>query len=184
VASDEGLVFNTHKVLSFIEPGSKGIEIGVWKGALARRIVQKQPSEYVLIDPWLYQPEFSNTMYGGGIAKCQADMDAIFTAVLKEFGRGFRFCDVRQGMSQDVLPSLPRRYFDWVIVDGNHTYVYTLLDLFLSYNRLRDGGVIIVDNFRGTDVNRACATFKFEMNARVSIVWEYGETIVFRRCEK
>ncbi|MGH7859695.1 MAG: hypothetical protein ACREQY_20400, partial [Candidatus Binatia bacterium] len=62
-------------------------EIGVWKGELSRRILDKtSPRRLHLIDPWLFQPEFPTRIYGGGAAKSQGDMDEIYRAVVAELG--------------------------------------------------------------------------------------------------
>lgn len=54
-------------------------EIGVWKGEFSERIYKiTEPKQLHLIDPWEFQSEFSDRMYGGSVAKNQSDMDSIY----------------------------------------------------------------------------------------------------------
>ena len=73
-------------LLKSIPKRSVGCELGVWKGEFSELILEwAKPSKLYLIDPWLYQPEFSQSWYGGIVANSQDAMDAIFNDVCKRF---------------------------------------------------------------------------------------------------
>ena len=66
------------KWLEELPSQSAGAEIGVWRGSFTHKIYRVvQPRVLHLIDPWLFQPQYPRLMFGGKIARSQADMDAI-----------------------------------------------------------------------------------------------------------
>ena len=61
-------------------------EIGVWKGTFSKHILKAtKPKKLHLIDPWAFQSEFPERLYGGIAAKSQADMDLIYQSVKRQF---------------------------------------------------------------------------------------------------
>ena len=73
-------------LLEIVPRQARCAEIGVWKGEFSRHVVDlTDPTEYYLIDPWAFQPDFPNRMFGGKVAKSQSDMDQIHDAVCQEF---------------------------------------------------------------------------------------------------
>jgi hypothetical protein len=50
------------------------------------------------------------------------------------------------GLSQNVLPALPRRELDLVLVDGAHGFPYPVLDWWHLAPRLREGGRMLLDD--------------------------------------
>lgn len=144
-------------------------EIGVWKGEFSERIRRETtPRELHLIDPWTFQSEFPDRMYGGKVAKSQADMDAIYEVVRERF---YRCSDVfvHRGTSEVVLDKFDDAWFDWVYIDGNHRYRFALSDLRLCFSKVKEGGVIAGDDYNwgkkeGFPVKRAVMDFVEENN--------------------
>ncbi|QGM22381.1 hypothetical protein GJ672_09030 [Spiribacter sp. 2438] len=127
-------------VLRKMPKGSVCAEIGVWKGQFSRSILDvTDPKELHLVDPWAFQDEYPDRMYGGKEAKGQKDMDDIFEAVKTAFAED-EAVHVHRGSSKDVLISFEDETFDWIYVDGNHYYGYVLEDLRLSYEKIKKGG--------------------------------------------
>lgn len=54
--------------------------------------------------------------------------------------------EIKRGWSRDVLPTLPKEYFDLIFIDGSHFYKDVLLDLQNSAVLLKNGGVICGDD--------------------------------------
>jgi SAM-dependent methyltransferase len=139
-------------------------EIGVWKGDYSDRILNiTSPQKLHLIDPWEFQSEFSERMYGGAVAKSQGDMDLIYEGVKKRFSE-FQNVILNKGKSEKVLQEFPDRYFDWVYLDGNHYYDYVLEDLEICFSKVRKGGIIAGDDYTwgvkdGFPVKRAVHDF-------------------------
>ncbi len=133
------------ELLSKLPKAAVGAEIGVWEGRFSETILEvAAPRELHLIDPWTYQPEFSNT--GFGRRKFASRMDEMFHEVRA------RFADVpavrlHRAPSGDVLRGFADGYFDWVYIDGNHNSPIIDEDLALSSVKVRPGGIIAGDDY-------------------------------------
>ena len=122
-------------------------EIGVWKGEFSRLILSEtNPKLFHLIDPWEFQPEFSERMYGGSVAKSQRDMDVIYHSVRQLFDNEERVI-FNKDKSDKILESFEDNYFDWLYIDGNHYYDYVLQDLEISLRKVKVGGIIAGDDY-------------------------------------
>lgn len=154
-------------LLARMPAGAVCAEIGVWKGDFSQRILERTaPRELHLIDPWAFQPEFPERMYGGSVAKGQADMDEIHRGVEGRFA-GIDAVRIHRATSADALATFPDGTFDWVYVDGNHYYEYVLEDLRTSWRKVRPGGMIAGDDYTwgealGFPVRRAVLAFAQE----------------------
>lgn len=138
------------ELLSRMPKGSICAEIGVWKGVFSRQILEiTLPSRLYLIDPWLLQPEFSERLYGGRVAKNQRDMDRIYEGVRHQLER-LPNVSILRGFSEEVLAEFSDGYFDWLYIDGNHEYEYVLKDLELAFLKIRPGGLITGDDYTWT----------------------------------
>ncbi len=144
-------------------------EIGVWKGEFSERILNlTAPSKLFLIDPWEFQSEFSDRMYGGAVAKNQLDMDKIYEGVKEKFD----ICSnvfVQRGKSEEILKQFDDGYFDWLYIDGNHYYEFVLNDLQMCFSKIKPGGVIAGDDYEwgeneGFPVKNAVHDFVLEKN--------------------
>jgi hypothetical protein len=122
-------------------------EIGVWKGDFSELIrTVTSPEKLHLIDPWEFQDEFPERMYGGAVAKGQRDMDSIYEDVKKRFAK-YPNIILHRGKSEDVLQEFANAYFDWVYIDGNHYYEYVMKDLETSYSKVKLSGFITGDDY-------------------------------------
>lgn len=141
-----------------------GAEIGVWKGHFSARLLQAtNPRELHLIDPWAFQPDCPDRMYGGSHAHGQEDMDAIFAQVRDGVGT-HPAVTIHRGTSATVLGTFDAAYFDWIYIDGDHSYTAVLEDLELAFRTVRPGGMIAGDDYRwgpdeGCPVRRAVRDF-------------------------
>jgi hypothetical protein len=154
-----------------------GAEIGVWQGEFTARILAiSKPRELHLIDPWLYQPEFSDHGYGGVVAKRQEDMDEIHASVANGVGTVAGVM-IHRMKSAEALERFADGYFDWLYVDGNHEYEYVCADLECARRKVRTGGFVTGDDYnwgkaKGFPVRRALREFaaKHGLGERVEII--------------
>jgi|MDTE01.2.fsa_nt_gb hypothetical protein len=136
-----------HNVVSLCHPESVCAEVGVWKGEFTREIVQRQPKELYLIDPWAFQKtEFPNRWFSGKIAKSQEDMDKIHASIAETFGV-MPNVHILRNKSVDAFKMIKDDTFDWVYIDGNHEEEPTLQDLRDSYRTTKKGGYITGDDY-------------------------------------
>src|ERR1700680_2661184 len=105
--------------------GSIGAEIGVWKAEFSRTLVRSvKPAKLHLVDPWVFvsKPEYSSAIYGGSVAKGQADMDQIYEDVLvamaEPIARGQ--VEVHRMTSAEAAGKFDDNSLDWVYIDGDH----------------------------------------------------------------
>ena len=129
-------------------------EVGVWKGdfsLLIQRITT--PAKLHLIDAWQFQPEFPDRMYGGSMAKGQMDMDRIYEYVRKRF-RKYPGVILHRGKSEEILREFEDAYFDWVYIDGNHSYDFVRADLQICLAKVRRGGIIAGDDYFWGEADR------------------------------
>lgn len=164
IARAMGLKSPRERLLGQLPKNAVGAEIGVWKGDFSAALLGAlNPKELYLIDPWTFQAEFPERMFGGSVAKSQADMDEIHDSVMTRF-RDCLNVRIRRGYSRDVIKEFPEAFFDFVYIDGNHYYEFVLEDLRSCYSRIRSGGVLCGDDFDwgetdGFPVRRAVLDF-------------------------
>ncbi len=134
------------KMLDEVMPkGARCAEIGVWQGDFSAEILNiTKPRELVLIDPWdllaVKTEEHTHAQHADAL-KMRAKYDQIMGTI----GR-LPNCIVRKGFSAQVLETYPDGYFDWVYIDGNHTYEFVLEDIMVAARKVRSGGLIAGDD--------------------------------------
>jgi len=122
-------------------------EVGVWKGDFSQEILNHlNPQKLYLVDPWLFQPTYVDSWYGGGEAKSQEDMDVICSKVHQRF---IRNCEVEISRKSSVEASkmFPDDYFDFVYIDSCHLYEYAIQDLKVWYEKIKNGGFLVGDDY-------------------------------------
>ena len=122
-------------------------EIGVWKGEFSEKILRyTEPSKLYLVDPWAFQADFPDRMYGGKVAQEQEDMNAIFAEVRARLG-GQEQVEICRAFSDEAAGQFGDEFFDWVYIDGNHFYEYVKRDLEQYYPTVKTGGYITGDDY-------------------------------------
>lgn len=117
-------------------------EIGVWKGAFSAQILERNPRELHLIDPWASQ-DYKKMWY----SIQQEKMDEIYEGVKRKFLNDNRVM-IHKEFSTNV--TFPQEYFDWVYIDGNHTYPMVAKDLEFYYPLVKKGGFLCGDDYDWT----------------------------------
>ncbi|MGA2089340.1 MAG: class I SAM-dependent methyltransferase, partial [Stellaceae bacterium] len=142
--------FGRRRILSLIPRDGICAEIGVWKGDFSQEILRRNPKELHLIDPWLFSPSYPQRYYGGAIARNQHDMDAILAQVKSRFG-GNPEVKIHRKKSFEAARQFPEFYFDWVYIDGDHSYEAVLGDLVAWYPKVKHKGIIALDDYEWHD---------------------------------
>jgi hypothetical protein len=126
-------------------------EIGVWRGDFSERIMRTgRVKELHLIDPWTFRSEFPRRLYGGSSGKNQANMDAIAEAVRQKF-RSCSNVKIHRGQSVSVAQEFPDRYFDWIYIDGDHSYQSVVDDLLAWCPKVKIGRLVCLDDYHWRD---------------------------------
>jgi len=135
-------------VLQTFPKFSIGLEIGVNEGFFSERIIEiVQPKKLHLIDPWKF--EDGEYYKAGEKIQDQEMMDRRFENVCKKFTTEIKKNQIliERGTSEEILPKFNDNYFDWIYVDGNHTYDFVKKDLELCYLKIKNGGLITGDDY-------------------------------------
>lgn len=103
----------------------------------------------------------------------QEEMDSRYFHVLNKFNKN-KNVHIHRSTSQLTLNSFQDSYFDWIYIDGNHSYEFVLDDLILSYKKIKKGGVIIGDDYItsgwwGMDIINAVKKFTTESQLNFEI---------------
>ena len=164
-----------------------GAEIGVWRGEFAIDLMRRaKPDRLHLIDPWEFMPEKSGSVYGGSVAKQQADMDAIYNAVAAQFAGPIKAGRVVMHRTTSAAAALEfsDEYFDWVYIDGDHSYEGVLADLRAFTPKVKRGGLVTGDDYGrkgwwGPGVKKAVDEYLGEGQCRLE--WIKGKQFALRR---
>jgi len=134
------------RLLRVLPKGAVGAEIGVWKGDFSEQILEiAQPRKLHLVDPWSFQPDFSDRMFGGKVAKNQGDMDAIFQETQARLA-GHENIRYWRMSSDDFFAQLDEP-LDWIYIDGNHFYEWVKRDIENALKVIKPGGIVCGDDY-------------------------------------
>ncbi len=122
------------------------LEVGTYAGTSLIEIVRKIPNSFGLgIDRWgNYNEENIDILQNIE----QNDIEKVFYKNVKTAGLENRIKGLK-GKSSDVLLELIKSdlKYDFIYVDGSHRCLDVYLDLFLSWQLLRKGGVLAIDDY-------------------------------------
>jgi hypothetical protein len=121
-------------MLHALPKGGKVAEVGTWRGDFSKKIAEVcQPAEFHLIDidfSPLDENGVRSLLAGGVLHKHQGD-------------------------SSKILVQFPELYFDWLYVDGDHTYEGVRNDLAAAHSRLKPGGYLMCNDYTNWDLTSA-----------------------------
>lgn len=132
-------------IIDLIEEGFVCAEIGVWRGNFSEQILEKKPSKFHLIDPWKSQ-DYKERWYSIE----QEKMDKIYQSNVDKYGNLDNVM-IHRAFSTDV--EFPKEYFDFVYIDGNHSYEFVLKDLEHYYKFMKKESFLTGDDYGWTDAD-------------------------------
>ena len=133
-------------MLKLVPKNAVCAEIGVWKGDFSALVLQrKDPRRSYLIDPWEFVESRPDAWYGGRLAHSQQDMDAVYEAVCRRFAR-LPNVKIMRMASIEAARLIPDE-FDWIYVDGDHTFEGVQADLIVWWEKLKPGGWLTGDDY-------------------------------------
>ena len=143
-------------------PNLNILEIGSWEGRSTCWFLDNLPeSQITCVDTW-----------EGSVEHHEAEYAPLLSGLRERFKRNVvdRYpperVHVRQGDSKSVVRTLSAHAYDIVYVDGSHEADDALVDLVQSFQCLKPGGLMIVDDYedKARGVKVACNAFVFTMN--------------------
>ncbi len=147
-------------VSSLIKPGDIGAEIGVNMGVFAYHVLlQSQPSKLYLIDPWQYGLQQDVEL--DPTPEKQRFRDAEYETVCKLFAP-YSNIEIVRKKSEDAAIDFPDQLFDYVYIDGEHSYNAVKRDLSNYFPKVKVGGYLIGDDYGWTGIASAVQGFLSE----------------------
>jgi hypothetical protein len=160
-------------ISEYCNPGDVICEIGVFLGEFAQKFVETRPSKLILIDIW------EGTCGSGdqdGNNYRDFNMNDVYKQIIKD-AQNIPFIDVCRGYSANVLQQFPDNYFDFIYIDGDHSYNGCKIDLTLSYKKIKPNGIIAghdyemnmtkTNNYYNFGVKKAVDEFCFEHGLQI-----------------
>lgn len=138
------------QLLRLIPEGGVAAEVGTWKGEFSTKILRyTKPKKLHLIDPWAFTKDYG-VGYFSNESNSQEKMDAVFNAVRSKFSKEISAGKVEmfRSNSEPALDSFGPDYFDWLYIDGNHTYDFVKKDLAIAWSKLKTGGLLCGDDYK------------------------------------
>jgi hypothetical protein len=134
--------------------GGRVAEVGTYRGAFARHILSScEPAELNLID---------------------LDFSLLDPAVANE-----PRVTTHHGASHDMLARFPDDHFDWIYIDGDHSYEGASRDARVASSKVKPGGHLVFNDFAHADpylgaygVHRAVVEFAVTRGWKVTW-WAY-----------
>jgi Methyltransferase domain len=142
---------------TFAKNGSIGCEVGVWAGDFSELILRSiRPRKLHLIDIEIQDGVRSRFNQAG------------ISSVL----------DIREGDSSTMLKQFPNGYFDWIYIDGDHSYEGVKCDADVAVDKIKADGFLFFNDYKMGDhnypnifypygvirvVNNLCLNNNFEM---------------------
>jgi methyltransferase family protein len=152
------VISERENLVSFLPQGAVGAEIGVAHGDFSEVLLDRaRPARLHLIDPWshLEAGDLDAVTHLEGISRSagsfgppadNAHGDEQYHAVQQRLA-GRREVVFSRQFSYKVVREFPDRYFDFVYIDGNHTYEYVFQDLLDFAPKIKDDGLLMGHDF-------------------------------------
>jgi len=130
---------------------ARAAEVGTYRGEFARHILAAcDPAELHLID---------------------IDVSLLDPAVAND-----RRISIHRGRSHDMLAKFPDEHFDWIYIDGDHSYEAASGDARIAASKVKPGGYLVFNDFAHADpylgaygVHRAVV--EFAVTRRWKFAW-------------
>lgn len=150
---------NRNELIGILPKRSVGCEIGVMDGNFSQVLLDAvNPIKLVLIDAWEYRQDLKDSYNTN-----QEDHNNRAVKVYKRFSKHIQdnTINIFRIKSQDSFDIFPDQYFDWIYVDGEHTYDGLKSDLFNFSTKIKPGGYFIIDDYNSHHSGVKTATDEF-----------------------
>lgn len=140
-------------LIRMIPTSSTIAEIGVFRGGFASHIHKAvKPEKFHLIDPW-GKNESDEYVSQYNVSD---DMEMLYQSVMEMFRPHIETGTVivHRDYSTKAAKNFPNSYFDWVNIDGMHSYEAVYADLIAFSDKIKNDGFIIGHDFSNTYMGR------------------------------
>ena len=130
------------------ERGAKiGVEVGTDHGKYAEQLLQGIPGlRLACIDPYVAYTE-------GKEVHTQKEMDKIYEEALARTQKEPYICQINRMTSMDAVGGLDDNIFDFVFIDGNHSYDFVKEDIREWTKKVKPGGIVAGHDYKEDPIN-------------------------------
>lgn len=126
--------------------GKKCVEVGTYKGDFAKKILECDPKDLWLIDPWENQPL---DIYPSDYANASKEQfDKMYKDALKLF-EDDRRVHILRDYSLDAAQKFMDESLDFVYLDAVHTTESVLMDMTAWWSKVKPGGWLCGHDYTG-----------------------------------
>ncbi|MEZ6055077.1 MAG: class I SAM-dependent methyltransferase [Planctomycetaceae bacterium] len=143
------LAMDRYRLLKFLPTRGNVAEIGVARGRFSRLITwHTRPELLALVDPWIHQSQLHETNSHNVGQQFQDRRHKLVSAMFKVIGPLFRTkVEIVRDYSVPAATKFADETFDWVYIDGDHSYSAVRDDLASWVPKLKRDGFILGHDF-------------------------------------
>jgi hypothetical protein len=164
--------YNTRsELLELVPKNCNFLEIGVFVGDFAKEILEKvSPKNLYLVDIWLGK-------YGSGNKDGEnhyeiEDMQTVYLNLYQKY-KDYNNIHLVRSASVPFLQSCENDFFDVIYIDGDHTAQAVYDDIFYSYQKIKNGGIIMGHDYH-YQVKYAVDLFCEQFNQEIKYIADDG----------
>ena len=168
---------------AYFRKGTVGAEIGVFKGSFSQTILEYvKPKKIYCVDPWSVEC-FKDT-YSKGYS--QEELDKMHRIVCKRFKNNPEITVMRE-TSLQAAEKFEDNFFDWIYIDGDHSYEAVYNDILAWFPKVKEGGWICGDDYNVSrndykdEVILAVHAALNELGSSIRIARLFGNQYVLRK---
>ena len=138
------LPLHRNELLEFLPKGATIAEIGVAEGWFSRTLLQTaQPRRLHLIDPWAHQETDGYAMDPNNVSGAEQEVryELVRHRMREEIDSGR--VKTHRCTSAEASSEFEDGYFDWIYIDGLHTYEGVATDLEAYAPKVGESGLIL-----------------------------------------
>jgi len=122
------LLVSRDRMLEHMPKNATCAEIGILHGDFSEKILRvTQPKKLHLVDIDRKAVERARSRFAPELSSRQVE--------------------VHHGDSVDTILSMPDDYFDWIYIDGNHTYAGVYRDIGAALAKIKSNGLIVLNDY-------------------------------------
>ena len=171
------LPLKTQEEIHFLEIGSFEGKSTVW---FLENILLNEKSTITCIDPWTTYSQNNNSFDSYNKVDSEWNFtDNKNTFLHNIYLSGFKNkVIIEQGFSNEILPKfiLDKKKYDIIFIDGNHTSPFVITDGIMSWYLLKEGGLMIFDDYLWSDSNSTLSP-KLAVDSFINCFRDYIEVI-------
>lgn len=153
--SGKGLVSVINDLSSRLSRNVVGLEIGICKGENIVHFLEhtNRIDKIHCIDPYLPYMDWVGPV-------TQEDMDLWYEITMKNFVPHMDKIVIYKDTSENCVSKFENDQFDYIFIDGDHSYEGVLRDLNNYYSKVKTGGIFSGHDINLQDVQRALKEFR------------------------